>query len=278
MNPGRLPDLIVGVVGSRKASSFGLSFARRLGATLARKNASVCSGLALGIDGAVHRGVLEEIARNPKAAPPVGVLGHGWGAIHPPSHEELAKEVERTGSLLTEYQPGAPPTRWTFPARNRIIAALSDHVVVVEAGSRSGSLYTAEFAEQLGRTVWIVPNAPGRPNSAGVLGLWKAGAQTIIDLDEFAETVAPSKVENERSSEALPPSLNSPENREILAHLARCDGSLDDICESEKWTPTELACRVTELELDGVVRRMIDGRWTILRWDLAGHLSQEVTD
>jgi DNA processing protein len=268
----QLPALVVGVVGSRGASRFGQQWARKLGSSLARRGVSVCSGLAQGIDGAVHRGVVDELHRNSDAAPPIGVLGHGWGPIFPLENTRLAQEVERYGLLLTEYQRGSPPARWTFPARNRIIASLSDHLVVVEAGARSGSLYTAEFALDLGRTVWIVPNAPGRPNSAGVLALWRGGADAILDLEEFAETIAPST--QRLSAPNNPLSKLSKENTKLLELLYQAEGTVDDICRNLSWSPTELAYRLTELEIDGLIRRRLDGAWDVLCWDLLGHLDE----
>lgn len=266
-----LSTCVVGVVGSRKASKFGIQWARRLGASLARRGVSVCSGLAQGIDGACHRGALEELSRNPDASAPIGVLGHGWGRIHPTEHYELARQMEKRGLLVTEYPPGFPPARWTFPARNRIIAALSDHVVVVEAGKRSGSLYTAEFALELGRTVWILPNTPGRPNSEGVLGLWRAGAEVILDMEEFVNMVCPRQSNIENSDRTA---LNR-ETSELLWLLAKCEGVTADFCRASKLGPNELAYRLAEMEIEGLIRRDLDGSWTILRWDLVTDLGEK---
>ena len=258
-NPGELPATIVGVVGSRKASRFGLAFARQLGEVLSRRGAGVCSGLALGIDGAVHEGVLSYLARDPDGGPPIAVLGHGLGTIHPSSHRSLARAVARTGTLLTEYPPGTPASRWTFPARNRIIAALSDHLVVVEAGPKSGSLYTAEFADELGRQVWIVPTAPGRPNSEGVLKLWDSGVNPITNIEEFAERVAPT------SRRDASPLILTPAKREVLRLLAQSGGSTEHLCEESELSAMELACLLSESEMEGHLRRMLDGTWEVNR-------------
>lgn len=265
---GELSEQVVGVVGSRKATKFGQQWARRLGASLARRGVSVCSGLAQGIDGACHRGVLDELNRNPEAAKPIGVLGHGWGRIHPMEHYELARQIEKRGMLVTEYPPGFPPARWTFPARNRIIAALCEHVVVVEAGKKSGSLHTAEFALELGRTVWILPNTPGRPNSEGVMGLWRSGAEVILDLEEFVNEVAPRPATKTRPQE----DPLSPETADILRLLAQCEGVTADFCRASKLGPNELAYRLAEMEIEGLIRRDLDGSWAILRWDLVKEL------
>lgn len=268
--PDHLDDLVVGVVGSRKASHFGSHFAAKLGGALSRHGVKVCSGLAYGIDAEAHRGVLKNLQHNTSGGQPIGILGHGWGHMHPKQHLKLAEEVSRRGALLTEYSRDTPPSRWTFPARNRIIAALSDHLVVVEAGPRSGSLHTANFALDLGRHVWVVPNAPGRPNSAGVLRLLSSGASPIIDLEEFVEIVAPSlRKRKSRKSEA--PSLCE-ESRSLLQLIARTEGSFDRVAEASPWTVVELAHRLAELELENLIQRTIDGNWSILRWDLVGEL------
>lgn len=265
-----LPLPVVAVVGSRKASPFGLRFAQELGASIARRGLSVCSGLALGIDAAAHRGVLEELSRNTQAGPPIAVLGHGWGNIYPSANRELAKAVLQNGSLVTEFSPGTPPAKWTFPARNRVIAALSQHVVIVEASARSGSLSTARHALDLGCSVWIVPNAPGRPNSAGVLSLWKDGADIITDIDEFLNEIAPLRTP---SKDAELSNLElSPENLKVLECLARHEGDLGALCEELRFSATEIAYRLTELELENVLRRSLNGRWEIVRWDLLSHL------
>lgn len=259
--PSEIGGVVVGIVGSRKASHHGLRLARSLAKTLTRRGASVCSGLALGIDGAAHRGVVEQLRRDPNGGPPIAVLGHGLGYLHPSEHQDLARSVRKTGTILTEYPHSYAPTRWSFPARNRLIAALSDHLVVVEAGARSGSLHTARFADDLGRNLWVVPNAPGRPNSEGVLRLHKSGANLIYDIEEFAEQVAPSG-RKQTTDKGMDPALSQPK-REILELLERADGRTDLLCQESRLSPTELACLLTELELDGYVRRQLDGLWAV---------------
>ena len=265
---------IVGVVGSRRASQFGLNWARKVGTALARNGASVCSGLAIGIDGAAHRGALDECERNPHAGKPVAILGHGWNFLHPPENKKLYQELVDKGTVLTEFPPHQSPAKWTFPARNRLIAALSDHLVVVEAGPKSGSLITARLAGEVGRPVWAVPNAPGRLNSKGVLELLRDGVKTIWDLEEFVESVAPTR---RREQEPKLTTLE-PRKQMIVELLAESEGEVDCLYNQTNFSPTELAYELTELEIDGLVRRTWDGRWEVLCWDLLGHLNQQVRD
>ena len=263
---------VVAVVGSRKATRFGLSWARQLGVALARNGISVCSGLALGIDGACHRGVISEIRRNPKAGAPIAVLGHGWGRLHPVEHHKLAQEVKQFGLVLTEYQRGSPPTRWSFPARNRIIAALSDHIVVVEAGAKSGSIHTADFALDLGKTVWIVPSSPGSPNSAGVLALLKEGAEVMTSISEFIQQVSETPLLPDRTPCSTDHIELSQEQRLLLIELAKCECRIEHLESTSKWTATDLACHLTELELLGLIGRSVHGGWEIIGWNLVSQL------
>jgi len=169
----------IGVVGARKASQYGLRTARRFAGHLAGQGVAVVSGLALGIDGAAHRGALE--ARGPTIA----VLGSGLDRIYPAAHRSLAGEIARHGLILSEYPPHTPPDRHRFPERNRIVAALSERLLVVEAGERSGSLITAGFSLDLGRDVFCVPGDLDRPGSRGTNRLIADGAIPALEPEDL---------------------------------------------------------------------------------------------
>ena len=143
-----------GIVGTRRCTHGGREVARDLGHDLAAAGVRVVSGLAAGIDGAAHSGALAA-----GAAPPVGVVGSGLDVVYPRGHAALWAAVADAGALLSEAPLGARPEPWRFPARNRIIAALSDVVVVVESHARGGSRYTADEAIARGRTVMAVPGS-----------------------------------------------------------------------------------------------------------------------
>lgn len=177
----------VGVVGTRKASSEGLAEARHLGASLAAAGAVVVSGLALGIDGAAHRGALEARRRDEGAAATVAVLGGAHDRLHPRAHQALAEEIVATGgAVVSEHPPGTPPRPHLFLHRNRLIAALSRVVVVVEAGERSGANSTAQHAVRVGRDVLTVPARPSDRRRAGNLQLLRDGAKVLVDLTDLA--------------------------------------------------------------------------------------------
>lgn len=263
----RMSGHCVAVVGSRQASRYGLSWARSLGAALAREGVSVCSGLASGIDAAAHEGALNSALSHPTAGVPVAVLGHGFEHHYPPQNSSLRREIRKYGILLSEYPPDHPPTRWTFPARNRIIAGLCQTTVVVEAGPRSGSLHTARFANEAGRDVWVVPNRPGSPNSAGVLSLLRDGAIPMFDIEEFvAQLIDELKVTHPSDAPRL--ELSPELSAALKALVLEQTGEPSSLCRSLECSAMEAACRLAELEVLGLVKRSCDGTWEPCRWDL----------
>ena len=174
---GSLPDLnarpVIGVVGTRKASLYGLNTARRLGRELGEGGGIVISGLAKGIDSIAMEGALagEGIV--------LGVLGCGVDVIYPRSSKNLYEATRRQGCLLSEYPPGTPPVGWHFPRRNRIISGLSLGVLVVEAPEKSGALITAREAADQGRDVFVVPGNIDVDSCAGSNSLMRDGAVPV---------------------------------------------------------------------------------------------------
>jgi len=175
----------VALVGSRKASATGIEAARTLGRALGERGVCVASGLALGIDAAAHEGALEA------GGPTIGVLGCGIDVVYPRSNRRLFGRVKDGGGILSEYYLGEAPLQWRFPARNRIIAGLSDVVVVVEAPEKSGALITARHALEAGRDVWAVPGPFAFAECRGSNALLSDGAGVLWDLDRFVDTVVP---------------------------------------------------------------------------------------
>lgn len=168
----------VAIVGTRRASEYGLRVAKAIASTCARAGISVISGLARGIDGAAHHAALGAQGRT------TAVLGTGTDICYPRSHRTLQQRIAEQGLLLTEQPPHDPGHAGTFPQRNRIIAALADVVVVVEAGERSGALITANQALELGRTVACVPNAIDFPGARGSNALLKSHAEPVLSPDD----------------------------------------------------------------------------------------------
>jgi DNA processing protein len=164
----------VAIVGTRRPSSYGLQVAEELARGLSSAGVTVVSGLALGIDAAAHRGALA--SATPRT---IAVLGGGADVVYPRANRRVYEAIARTGVILSESPPGRRPFRWTFPARNRIMAALTAMTVVVEAADPSGSLITAAFAAELGRGVAAVPGRVTAGAAAGTNRLLRDGAAVI---------------------------------------------------------------------------------------------------
>lgn len=171
---GQLPELdaspVIGIVGTRKASAYGLQTAKRLGYQIGSCGGIVVSGMAYGIDGLAMSGALTAGAKV------VGVLGCGADIVYPVSNRALFRDVEQYGCILSEFPPGMPPSKWTFPKRNRIISGLSCGVLVVEAPEKSGALITARLAADQGRDVFAVPGNVDQPTCTGSNRLLRDGA------------------------------------------------------------------------------------------------------
>lgn len=163
----------VAIVGSRRASRYGLEMARALGRDLAACDVPVVSGLAYGVDSAAHQGALAA------AGPTVAVMPGGADHAYPSEKRPLHEQIKASGVVVAEMPPGMRPFRWSFPARNRIMAALARMTIVVEAAEGSGSLITAGFAQDLGRDVGAVPGQVTNPLAAGPNRLLSEGAAVV---------------------------------------------------------------------------------------------------
>jgi DNA processing protein len=253
----------VGVVGSRRPSPYGLRQAARFAAGLAAAGITVVSGLARGIDAAAHRGALEAGGRT------IAVLGSGLGRIYPGEHRDLARRVAGAGAVLTEFPWDSAPRQFHFPHRNRILSALSRAVLVVEAGERSGSLITADWAAEQDREVFAVPGRVDAEEARGCLRLIQDGARLVADPEEIAEVlgVRPPK---RPAGEEGPPVRGSRRVRELPAHLA----PLFD--EEDAWHPDavigrlgrppgEVLAELARLEALGVLSRLPSGAYVEAR-------------
>ncbi len=172
----------VAVVGTRSCTHYGREVAAELGAGLARAGVVVLSGLALGIDGSAHEGALAGFSEG--GAPPVGIAACGLDVVYPPIHARLWERVGRVGSLVSEWPLGTPPDPWRFPARNRIIAGLSQVVVVVESHRAGGAMHTVEAAAERGVPVMAVPGSVRSNASVGTNALLAEGVSPARDVDD----------------------------------------------------------------------------------------------
>lgn len=169
----------VAIVGTRRATGLGREIARELGFGLAEAGVSVVSGLALGIDGAAHDGALLA-----GGAPPVAFVGGGADVVYPRRHADLWARVRAAGTVASEAPPGAKPSAWRFPARNRLIAACADLVVVVESRETGGSLLTVNEAIRRDRQVMAVPGSVRNPAASGTNALLADGCAPVLSVDD----------------------------------------------------------------------------------------------
>ncbi len=245
---GSLPSgHAVALVGARRASTYGREVAEYLGRELACAGVAVVSGMARGVDSAAHRGALAV------GGPTAAVWGAGPDRVYPPEHETLAEEIAAHGCLATEYPPGCAPLAHHFPERNRIIAGLSEAVVVVEADERSGALITARLALEEGREVMAVPGSVFSRLSAGPNGLLRAGAAPALTADDVLAALG------------LPPrptAAGGEEESPLLALITPGEAVTVDRLAAESRMPVAQVLEVlVALELGGRVVRQADGRY-----------------
>ncbi len=243
----------VAIVGSRRAGPLVLAFTRRLASDLTNAGVSVISGLALGADAAAHEGSLDAPDRG---APTHAVLACDPATTYPRRHERLATRIVAAGgAILSEYPPGTPPAPWRFPARNRLIAALGEATIVVEASTRSGALITAAAALELGRDVMVVPASPWERRSSGGNRLLLDGAAPVVGAAEvlYALGLDPGTA----MARADPPL--SPEAAAVLAAVRREPGTAERLGASLGRPIGEVQAALLELELLGLIVRERDG-------------------
>lgn len=239
----------VAIVGARKRTAQGGEVARSLGRALAASGMPVVSGMALGIDSDAHLGALAG------GGPTVAVLAGGADRVYPARHVQLHSRIAANGAVVSEMPPGHGPFRWAFPARNRLIAALSSATVVVEAAERSGSLITADLAAELGRPVGAVPGPVTSPMSRGTNLLIKTGAEVIRDAQDVLDLVFGA---GERTLAATPHDLPA-EHRALLDAVRRGRTSLSELTRGRE--PLAVATALAQLELRGLLIRTFDGRY-----------------
>ena len=271
--PGSGPA--VAVVGARRASAVGMDVARELGRGLAGIGATVISGMALGIDGAAHRGALDGGGET------IAVLGCGVDVCYPPAHHELRGRIAASGCLISEDPPGTEPLHWHFPRRNRLIAALCSAVVVVEAGERSGALSTARHAADLGREVLAVPGSVAATSTLGSNRLLRDGATPLLGLDDLLHAV-PELLAGLRTivSEATPacpaPAPASTPAARLLELVAGGPAHPDRLLEELGLDAPGLSRLLTRLELEGSLVTLPSGEVTASRAASRGGWSRPV--
>jgi DNA processing protein len=243
----------VAIVGTRRCTWAGRSIAAELGAGLAAAGVCVVSGLALGIDGAAHRGALAA-----GAAPPVAVVGTGLDVVYPRRNADLWQAVATAGAVLSEYPLGTRPEPWRFPARNRLVAGLADVVVVVESHARGGSLHTVTAALERDVTVMAVPGPVRGPASAGTNALLVAGAAPVRDTEDVLVALGLDSAAAGRGARVEGPDLD-PDEAQLLADLQQAPATVEQLAQRLDRSLPAVAVDLAHLEGRGLV--VASGGW-----------------
>lgn len=246
----------VTIVGSRQASAYGRDVAAVLARDLAAAGVIVISGLAIGVDSCAHEGALAG------GGATVAVLGAGPERASPAQTRRHYERIVREGLVLSELTPGTAPRRWTFPARNRIMAALSEMTIVVEGRSRSGSLITADFAQQLGREVGAVPGQVGARMAAGPNQLLQEGAHVVRGAEDVIDALIgagarldPLAAARRRTEE------EDPELAPVLDAVDRGAADPEAVSVECGLAPDAAGAALVRLELRGLVVSDASGRY-----------------
>lgn len=248
------------IVGSRKPTPVGLDTAYAFGLACGEIGLGVVSGLALGIDGAAHRGVLA------REGSTLAVLGCGVDVVYPRQHKKLTTDIEEKGALVSEFSPNTPPLALNFPRRNRIISGMSVGVLIVEAALQSGSLITARFAMEQGREVFAIPGSIYNHLARGNHQLIRQGAKLVESIQDITEELASTvdfltktrqdvlQIRSNSSSPRL-----SPQQQQLWHTLDDAPSSLEQLLARSQLTSAEILRELIHLELHGYVQRVAGG-------------------
>ncbi|HET7673357.1 MAG TPA: DNA-processing protein DprA [Candidatus Saccharimonadales bacterium] len=245
---------VLGIVGSRKVTSYGRAVTEELAESAVRAGICIVSGLALGVDSIAHMSALRLKGRT------IAVLPSGLKSIYPASHRKLAKEIAvKGGTLVSEYDDDFKPRRESFIQRNRIIAGLSDALLVTEAAERSGSLYTANFALEAGRTVLAVPGSMNSPNSKGTNNLIKQGAIMVTSEQDIFDAlkISPDKLEQ------LDIYGDNEQETAVLIQLKSGIQDGDELLKLCKMDIRSFQQTLTMLEIKGVIAPLGNNQWRL---------------
>jgi len=246
----------IAIVGTRHPTEDGRSFAYQLAGALARAGLTVVSGMAEGIDSWAHKGALDAGGRT------VAVWGSSLDLVYPSSNKKLASLIEQKGGIVSEYFPETAPDRAHFPERNRIISGLSEGVVVIEAGRKSGALITAEQALSQGRELFAVPGKPGARTSEGTNELIKRGARLLTSVDDIFEELPRLKGQVSAKKFVQLPDMTDIEKNIVILFQAGPQ-QIDELARGAGLSVSEIMEYLLALELKGVVRELSGKRFVL---------------
>lgn len=254
---GKLPETrlpSVAIVGTRKPTRYGHEVTERFARELAQKGVVVVSGLALGVDGIAHTAALET------GGITIAILANALPDIRPRTNREIGERIiNNSGAIISEQDDNEPLGKWSFLQRNRIVAGLSDAILITEASARSGTLNTAARALEQGKEVFVVPGNITSPMSMGCNQLLKQGARIATSADDILEVIAPELLSGQQSL-ALG---NTPLEVAVLEHLKNGVRDGDELQNTISCSATDLSVALTMLELHGSIRALGANQWAI---------------
>ena len=258
-DPAYLNHAAIGVVGSRSATPQGIENARAFSKVLADAGFSIVSGLALGIDAAAHEGALRSDTRSGTIA----VVGTGIDRVYPASNKKLAHLITGNGCIISEFPLGTVAAASNFPRRNRLIAALGQACLVVEAAPASGSLITARLAGELGRDIFAIPGSIHAPQYKGCHALIKQGAKLVECAQDILEELRPQALAAATPTPIIESTAPAPSaaQAKLLSALGYESATLDQLMKRCELPADALLAMLTELTLDGVVTNLPGGRY-----------------
>ncbi len=257
----RLDRPCIAIVGTRRATLYGRSVTKKFAAELARLGFCVVSGMARGTDTAAHEGALEAGGKT------IAVFGCGLDIIYPPENLDIYKQIIAEGAVVSEFPFGRRADRQTFPMRNRVVSGMCQGTIVIESDATGGSMITARFAGEQGRTLMAVPGRIDQASSKGCHQLIREGAVMVTSVDDILEELRYVRLqveEPEKSqgiSTAFPPDLSKLERAALSQFSGGEVMSLDALAEKLEHPVSELSAILMELELKGLVVKRADGRF-----------------
>lgn len=250
----------IAVVGARKYTAYGKMAAENIVEDLARSNLTIVSGLALGIDALAHAAALKGGGRA------LAVLGSGLDKanIYPSSNRYLAEKILASGgALVSEFSPGTPPLRHHFPQRNRIISGMSLGVLVIEAGEKSGSLITVNFALEQNREVFAVPGSIFSETSKGTNEIIKKGARVVTSANDIIEALDLAQITAYIDNKKIIP--ETPEEEELIAHLTKEPTHINELVHLTKLDTNVINSTLTIMEMKGMVKNIGGMQYVLAR-------------
>jgi DNA processing protein len=244
---------MVGIVGTRSATDYGRNETENIIESLAEHDVTIISGLAIGIDAIAHRAALKN------ELPTIGAVGHGLDTIYPASNAELAKEmIKNKGGLLSEFFSGTLPEKHNFPLRNRIVAGISDAIIVIETNIKGGSMITAKFGDAYNRDVFAIPGRNIDNKSSGCNYLIKSQkANMLTSPDDFLDIMG-WKINNKKIKKQKELFIELNEEEKRIREMLEKNGSLgiDQIIFTSQLSTSTVAASLLNLEIQGVIESL----------------------